>query len=299
MALELRYVDLWRAYRGQPLRIHRLRAGTLDAHLERAADGRASWSFGPRPARIPSFGFLQVSSGRLRWRDVPWAIDIEARLSLAEALQVSATGHYRKQPLKIELLASGVLPWTADEAQAAPAALTLDASVGRAHLVFKGSARDALHLSGLEGRFWLKGPSLAAVGDPLGVSLPTTAAFRAAGWAAKQGDNWRVVVDDATVGGSRLNGAFTYEAGAQVPLLSGRLGGSRLLLVDLGPVVGTTPAVAAATVATSAATSAATSGPAPTPLVASARGPGRVLPDRPFDLPAMRTMDANVLIDIN
>ena len=35
VALELRYVDLWRAYRGQPLRIHRLRASTLDACLER------------------------------------------------------------------------------------------------------------------------------------------------------------------------------------------------------------------------------------------------------------------------
>lgn len=302
VALELRYVDLWRAYRGQPLRIHRLRAGTLDAYLERSADGRASWWFGPRPLpgaavrplEIPSFGRLQVEAGRLHVRDAPWAIDVEARLSLADALQASASGQYRGKPLQIELLASGVLPSAADEAQATPAALSLEASVGRAHLVFKGSARDVLHLSGLDGRFWLKGPSLAAVGDPLGVSLPTTAAFQATGGIAKQGDTWRVLIDDATVGASRLNGAFSYEAGTRVPLLSGRLGGRRLWLADLGPVVGTTPAVAAATVASTAA-----SGPAPAPLAASTRGPGRVLPDRPFDLPAMRTMDANVLIDID
>ncbi|HKX39888.1 MAG TPA: AsmA-like C-terminal region-containing protein, partial [Burkholderiaceae bacterium] len=29
------------------------------------------------------------------------------------------------------------------------------------------------------------------------------------------------------------------------------------------------------------------------------RGPGRVLPDRPFDLPSLRAMDANVLVDID
>ena len=45
ITLELRYVDLWRAYRGEPLRVQRLEATTLDGNLERLADGRASWQF--------------------------------------------------------------------------------------------------------------------------------------------------------------------------------------------------------------------------------------------------------------
>lgn len=300
VALALRYTDLWRAYQGQPLRIHSLQATALNATLERQTDGRASWQFGAKPSTpstdpmpVPLFGNLLVTQGVLRYKDVPWAIDVEAHLSLADqpspVLKVDAVGHYRKLPVKITLAASGALPWVTENASDSTGAvpLTLNATVGRASLAFKGSAVDVLHLHGLTGRFSLKGPSLAAVGDPVGVTLPTTAAFRTDGLVVKQGKVWRVVIDDATVGASRLNGAFTYEtlarAGRSVPVLSGRLGGKRLLLADLGPVVGTVPKQATATTTATAT------------LV---KTPSKVLPNRPFDLAALRAMDANVLIDI-
>ena len=339
VALDLRYTDLWHAYRGQPLRVERLQASTLDGNLERLADGRASWQFRPTPTRapaqplvLPQFGSLQVADGTLRYRDKPFELSVDAQLSLAESsvmararvapaapmapaapaasaasaatsssvvtqqmpangLRVNASGHYRQFPLKLTLSSSGVLPWAADPALAAPVPVTVNATVGRASLLFNGSAVDALSLGGLSGRFSLKGPSLAAVGDPVGVTLPTTGAFRTDGLIVKEGNTWRVKVDDATVGASRLNGAFTYEAGLAVPTLSGRLGGTRLLLADLGPVVGTTPAVASA--------EAAEQGDAVgKPLANTAKTKGKVLPDRPFDLAALRVMDANVLIDI-
>ena len=308
MALKLRYVDLWRAYRGQPVRIESLQARTLDGNLERQADGRASWQFGSKPpsdtpterTRLPLFGQLLVNDGVVRYKDVPLGADLQASISLAQlapgdavgpqtqeptsVLKVQADGRYRNQPLKIMLATTAVLPSTeTDDVQALPVALALDATVGRAQLTFKGSAKDVLKPDTFAGRFSIKGPSLAAVGDPVGVTLPTTPAFRSEGSLVKQGSNWQVVVDDATVGASRLKGAFTYDAGRSTPLLSGRLGGSRLLLADLGPVVGTTPAATADTAE---------------PLQVKARGKGKVLPDRPFDLPAMRAMDANVLIDI-
>ena len=323
VTLELRYSDLWRTYRGQPLRIHRLQAATLDGYLERLMDGRASWQFGQhqtppppttdpaQPRLVPVFGSLQVANGLIRYKDLPLAIDVEARLSLANGasaveahpvrtdkaaaaprhadnvFQLNATGRYRDLPLKVEMVSTDVLPWSADEALPVSVPLTLNATVGGASLVFKGSAMDALHLGGFNGRFTVKGPSLAAVGDPLSVTLPTTGAFRADGAVVRQGDKWKVVIDDATVGASRLNGAFTYDAGRSVRLLSGRLGGARLLLTDLGPVVGST---AAATAATAALPS--------TPLAKTTRAKGMVLPDRPFDLASLRAMDANVLIDI-
>jgi uncharacterized protein involved in outer membrane biogenesis len=43
--LRLRYLDLWHAWRGDPLRIRSLRDGDIDASLERGQDGRASWTF--------------------------------------------------------------------------------------------------------------------------------------------------------------------------------------------------------------------------------------------------------------
>ena len=315
VTLDLRYTDLWRARQGQPLRVQRLKAAAVDATLERPASARASWLFGPAtdPSAplppLPSFGSFQVADGVLRYRDVPLAIDIEARMSLVNPdaagvarpeasasapslsgpggsrLQFSAAGTYRKLPAKLTLQAWGVLPWVEDDAQAVPVPITLNATIGRASMAFKGTAVDALALTGFSGRFNLKGPSLAAVGDPLGVTLPTTAAFEMDGAIVKKGERWNVVVDEATIGASRLTGAFVYEASRAVPMLSGRLDGSRLMLVDLGPVVGTTAVVPVALAASA-------------PLVNKAKAKGKVLPDRPFDLAALRVMDANVLIDI-
>ena len=309
VTLALRYSDLWRAYRDQPLRIHRLQARTLDGNLERLADGRASWQFGKTPSppptndtaastRVPAFGSLQVADGLIRYKDAPLTADVDIRLSLANGasvvetrpasadknvavatdpsnvLQVNATGRYRDLPLKIDMTSTDVLPWASGDEAAVSVPLTLNATVGRASLVFKGSATDASHLGGFTGRFTVIGPSLAAVGDPLGVTLPTTSAFRTGGVIVRKGDTWYVVIDDATVGASNLNGAFTYDAGRSTPLLSGRLGGKRLLLTDLGPTIGVTP------------------------VAGSKKGRSMVLPDRPFDLKALRSMDANVLIDM-
>ncbi|MDP3085626.1 MAG: hypothetical protein Q8N44_18305, partial [Rubrivivax sp.] len=99
VTLELRYVDLWRAARGQPLRIERLHAATLDGQLERLADGRVSWQFGPPPAAPtsataprpwPSFGDLQVVGGSLHYRDALLDTDVQVRLSLVDATALPA-----------------------------------------------------------------------------------------------------------------------------------------------------------------------------------------------------------------
>ena len=310
VSLDLRYIDLWRTREDQPLRIERLQAAELDSELERLADGRATWKFKqqiapdpnpPRPLTIPVFGRLQVDKGTLHYRDVPLKIDVNAQLSLIDgatavstapapptkptgaaaatatpvnALRLNAAGRYHNLPLKVELASSGLLPWAADGALSVAVPLTLDATIGTAVLAFKGTAADALHLNGFSGRFTLKGPSLAAVGDPIGVTLPTTPAFHSRGVVVRQGKTWNVVIDEAIIGASHLKGALTYETDRAVPLLAGKLGGPRLLLADLGPAVGVTP--------TSAKTAT-----------------GRVLPDRPFDLPSLRVMDANILLDFD
>lgn len=301
--VDLSYADLWRAFRGQRLRIERLQAATLDAQLERLADARASWQFGAappdgplEPLRLPQWGGLHVGNGLVHYRDAPLAIDVRAQLSLqgdavpvpstpGQRLQVGINGVVRKVPVKIDAVAYGVLPWAAGEVPNKPVPLSVRASVGRAQLSFLGTATDATSLAGLAGRFSLKGPSLAAVGDAVGVTLPTTAAFRMDGLLHVQGDTWRTEIKDASIGASRLNGAFVYEAARNPPLLSGRLGGARLMLVDLGPVVGTTAVVPAQALGTGLE-------------IKPSTAPGKVLPNRHFDLPSLRAMDANVLIDI-
>ena len=309
-SLRLGYLDLWRAGRGQPLRIRALRAAQIEGQLERLADGRASWQFGAKtdtpdtaeqPTHLPSFGQLQVDAGTLVVRDALMDAAVDASFSLVDGaqlaaagtaasgppsgLQLQAKGSYRKQPLRIDAQTAGVLPLVADNAESFALPVSFDAHIGRARVTFKGTATDALRLTALQGRFSVQGPSLAAVGDPLGITLPTTAAFRAEGVLAKRGQVWNTVLDHVSIGVSRLAGAFTFNPQAPVPVLAGRLTGSRLMLADLGPAVGVAVPNAAAPAAATAQRSNAK--------------PGHVLPDREFDLPALRAMNANVLIDID
>ena len=309
----------------------------MDAALERTADGRASWQFGEKkeadavekPSPLPTFGELRVGDGHVAYSDAILPAQIDARFALSDGsgrattfdpaasaagdrasdagivvraggaargassaagrvaladgesgLRLKATGQYRKLPVLIDLRTAGVLGFMAEgnDAQAQP--LALFATIGRADLSFKGSTTDPLHLAALKGRFELAGPSLAAVGDPLGVTLPTTPAFKTRGTLAKDGKVWKAVFEEGRIGSSQLNGAFTYDTGPKVPLLSGKLGGSRLLLADLGPAVGT---------------AGPDKGSAQSTAVAA---PGRVIPDKKFDLPSLRAMDANVVFDI-
>ena len=318
--LTLGYADLWRASRGAPLHIRDLRAAQLDLQIERLADGRASWQFGKKtnqpdtaavPTGIPVFSRLQVGAGSLVYRDALTALDLDAHFSLVEGnapatasaapgptagLQFDAKGSYRNEPVTIHLRTAGVLPLIATNAATLALPLTIEARSGASRVSFVGTATDALHLGALKGRFTVQGPSLAAVGDPLHVTLPTTGPFQADGRIAKQGLVWNAVVDHARIGSSRLAGAFTYDSRPRVPMLAGRLTGARLTLADLGPVVGAP--VHPSSAATTNAGAAVPIKAAAAPTHASAT-PGRVLPDREFDLPSLRVMNANVLIDID
>ena len=313
-SMRLGYLDLWRAYRGGAMHVRSIEARELDLAVERLPDGRVSWQFGADPQRAaraaPTFGTVEVKDGALRYRDAVLDAAIDAHFSLldgnaapqpgrtasgaasagasavqARGLRVVANGRYRGFPLKGELQSSGILPWVASDGAAQAVPVSLEATIGRAVLSFKGSASDALNLGAMKGAFSIAGPSLAAVGDPVGITLPSTPAFRAEGVLAREGKVWNAVIESARIGASRLNGAFTFDTGRAKPLLSGRVAGSKLLLTDLGPAIGAGAAPAAKP-------------GSPAAPGRAARRPGRVLPDREFDLPSLRAMDANVLIDI-
>lgn len=283
VALELHYIDLWRAWRGGRWRVHSLKAQRVSAHLERLADGRRSWAADdtqPMRASPPLFGRLRVGQARVQVRDATRDVVLQVQASVigtaaATVLRAEATGRYGRHAVKADLSATGESRAAVGGAQQQQAALVnLKASVGHARLVFDGRVSDGPSEPGISGLFALDGPSLAALGDPLGLTLPTTAAFRSSGRLVHSGTRWSVVVEDAAIGLSRLDGAIVYRADTAVPLLEGRLGGTRLALVDLGPALGVVP------------------------VAAVARASHKRLPDRPFDLASLSRMDANVVVDV-
>ena len=304
--LELRYGDLWRTWRrGEALKVRRLEAERLAVDLERRADGRASWQFaapGAKPAEpaadLPVFEQLRVDKGELALRDALLDSRLTARFSLRDGvsaatpadatasrtptsgagsaaadtpagLRAEATGRYRQLPLKLSLQTVGVLPWVADEAEKTGVPLTVDGQVGGARLRFDGSVRDVQRLAGLDGKFRLAGPSLAAVGDVIGVTLPTTGPFSTRGQLRKDAAVWDARIDEALIGRSQLSAQLRYDPTLLKPLLSGTVKGPRLLLADLGPAIGTAPAPAAPGAPATPAKD------VPAPVVAA---PGRILP---------------------
>lgn len=289
VSLRWRWVDLWRFRQGETLHIQSLEAQHVDARLLRLADGRASWQLGtaaattgaPRPA--PVVERLQVLTGRLQVEDAPLKLQLvalaqaqkPARDGAPSGLELTADGRYRNAPLKVRAKTAAALPLLgvgdgADEA-APMTGLEVDAQVGRTHLVFTGEAAALLSASRLKGALLLSGPSLAAVGQPLGLVLPETPAFKLHGRIARVGSVWSLVAERAAIGSSVLAGAFSYDTQPVPARLSGRLTGSRLALRDLGPAIGADQPPARA---------------------------GRVLPDQALNLPSLSTMDANVLIDL-
>ena len=193
-------------------------------------------------------------------------------------LQVDGKGTYRKAPLLIQLRSSGVLPLAASDASALAVPLWLDVNADKTHIRVDGTATDLLHFGGMDATFVASGPSLAAVGDALGVTLPTTAKFATHGRLQKHGAVWDAGIAAMDIGSSRLNGDFKFDTAPDVPVLTGKLGGARLALADLGPAFGAAPPDA--------------------PASASNAKPGKVIPDRTFDIPSLKAMNANVGVQL-
>ncbi len=286
--LHWRWADLWRWRQGQPLRVRSLQASALDAHLLRRTDGQASW-LGQRekteknqdPER-PVFGQLVVGQGRISWVDQPLDVDMLIQLQGREGTQTEAAagfdgrmeGRYRALPLKLEIEAGGALALFDDgqsDAETPWVPLKVRGTVAYSSLEFDGRAGSLLGSPRWDGALHFKGPSLAQVGRPLGVTLPQTPPFDLHGHIAQNAGVWALRVDKATVGSSQLQGELRFDQHAQPRRLTGQLSGPRLALADLGPAVGGRSAGI----------------PDPTP-------PGRVLPHRRFDLPSLKAMDADV-----
>ena len=193
-------------------------------------------------------------------------------------LQVDGKGTYRKAPLLIQLRSSGLLPLASSDTNAIAVPLWLDVHADKTSIRLDGTATDLLHFGGMDATFTAQGPSLAAVGDALGVTLPTTAKFATHGRLQKHGDVWDAGIAAMDIGTSRLDGAFKFDTGPAVPVLTGKLGGSRLALADLGPAFGAAPPDA--------------------PASASNAKPGKVIPDRTFDIPSLKAMNADVGVQL-
>jgi uncharacterized protein involved in outer membrane biogenesis len=245
----------------------------VDEPLQVAAEAKVRTREGSDEAAGPPASSSSAASGASMPAQVARAGSAPAAASapLARGLEVVASGTYRRQPLSVSFHSSGVLPLASSNASTPPVPLWLDARSGGTHIHVEGRGTDVLHFGSLDATFEASGPSLAAAGDALGVTLPTTATFTTHGRLRKQGAVWDAGVAALAIGSSRLHGDFRFDTGPAVPELSGTLRGTRLALPDLGPAFGASTAEQPKTTRA-----------------------GHVLPAREFDIPSLRAMNADV-----
>jgi AsmA family protein len=293
--LELPYSTLRHLWRGGDSdtvpRITALRVAKVEAALLRDAQGRSNWSFvapkpGVAPERfdMPEIGELVIIAGHVRYDDALLKTDLDATVSTTEGgsiekpagLKIDGKGSHDKHPFVFHLTSAGVVPLVAPPATPVAVPVTLQVSAGKSRASFEGTATDVLSLAGLDGALTLAGPSLAAIGDAVGVTLPTTSVFKLKGRLGKAANLWSLKQADLQVGDSHLGGNFSFDRGRKVPLLSGELTGDRLVLADLAPAFGA-PAPGA-------------DNPPPPP--------GKLVPQREFDIPSLHAMDAEVKVKV-
>lgn len=299
------WADLWRWWRGAPLRLQSLSAGALDLQLVRTADGRASWQLGRRDGApraqegddLPRVGTLTLANGRIRVDDAPLDTELQLAVEGGETAQgggsaagsgyrLAVEGRWRALPLKLQARTGGALPLLrdrADDAHEPALALQVQGEVGALRVAFDGHAAALVDSRQLDGKLELSAPSLARLGEVGRLTLPQTPPLQLRTRIRHDAGVWQLDGAQAEIGRSRLGGDFRYDTTTMPPRLTGRLAGPRLLLADLGPAIGTPPP---------AATKAKAKGKRVQPAPPSPQR--RVLPQRRFDLPSLTAMDADV-----
>jgi len=280
VVLAWRWGDIWAWRHGEPLRLRLVQAQSLSLTWQRDADGRTAWPLQPnadhsQPAPLPQIDQLIIQNGTAQIDDAPLQLQGDARFA-TEAdgrWKADVKGKLRGQQLALNAEASaGLALLSPPDAGTPPVKLRVALSQGSERLLFDGTAASLLDARALDGQLQVRGNSLAAAGRPFGMTLPSTPPFDLSGRLQHASGLWQLGAVNARIGKSRLGGDFAFDTRPRRPVLTGTLRGGPLRLADLGPAVGADDAPSR---------------------------PGRVLPDRPLDLPALHMMDAKVAVALN
>lgn len=268
--------DVWRWHQGDaPLRMRTVQAERLALTWQRDADGRTPWPLQPKgdahqPTPLPQIDELIIRNGTAQLDDAPLQLLGDARFSTAAdgLWKADVKGKLRGQQLTLNAEASaGMALLSPPDGSTPPVKLRVALAQGPEKLSFNGTAASLLDARALDGQLQVRGSSLAAAGRPFGITLPSTPAFDLGGRLRHASGLWQLDGVKARIGDSRLGGHYAFDTRHRRPVLTGTLSGGPLRLADLGPAVGAD---------------------------APPSRPGRVLPDRPLDLPALHMMDARV-----
>jgi uncharacterized protein involved in outer membrane biogenesis len=257
--------------------------------LEKNRAGVANWVFPRSDREFPTIHELSVDAGKLRYRNpvrnTDMAFDVRSGAPEKDArlapLLVQGKGKYVGNALELEGRVDS--PLALKEATR-PYHVDMRARAGATRATAEGQLISPLQLKGFDLRFGLSGPNLALLYPLIGVATPDTPPYRLMGRLEHEKNVWKYLGFKGTVGDSDLSGDATFLTGRPRPKLIADLHSSRLDFDDLGGFIGRAPQVGGSESAS----------PEQRKLAAQQAASPRVLPDRPFELGKIRSMDADV-----
>jgi len=292
--LELQFEVLPLLFRGE-IRLPEIRLVRPILRLETDPDGgTGNWDItfgGGGDGPPPQIRRLWVEDGRLRFLDAPGQTDIDVRLSSREsrgedaapAIAIEGGGIWTRNRFTLEGVAESPLALQDTDK---PYRIDLRARAGATRAHARGALVAPFQLRDFDLQFALSGRNLSDLYPLVGVALPDTPPYALDGRLTRDAATrtWHYDGFTGQVGQSDLNGSAAVTLGRDRPFLKADLVSRRLDFDDLAGFIGGTPD--------------ADDGDALDPeLVARERAlaaKGRVLPDTPYDLAKLRSMDADV-----
>lgn len=247
--------------------------------LEKNAEGKANWSFGTaekekpgKPIEPPKIGLLSIDDGELVYRDPKTQTEanlvISTGMDVAKRQIIDVRGEGRFEGARLITHATAGSLLSLREKQA-PYPIDVEVIFGKTKVTAKGTLKDPTQLQGPDLTFTAKGSDLSEFYSVIGVSLPKTPPYQLSGHLTREGEKWILTNFQGTVGSSDLSGDIVYTTRDARPFLQADLTSKKLDFKDLAGFLGAEP----------------------TPEKTESN---RVLPDKPYDLKALRSGDADV-----
>ena len=281
-------LEIWPLFKGQ-IRIPDIRLSKPTLRLETGPDGVGNWVFGDKNGDPIRFRKIWIDDGRLQFFNAPKKTDIDIsvnssqprREDAAPPIDIKGKGRWIGNPFTISGRAESPFELSnSDE----PYRINLRADAGPTHAHARGNLINPFQLRDFNLQLALSGQDMEDLYPLIGIATPATPPYKLDGRLIRKGDVWRYQGFKGTVGDSDMGGTATVTVGRERPFLQADLVSRRLDLDDLAGFLGappqsggnesTNPELKAQALALAADT--------------------RVLPDKPYDLAKLRSMDADV-----
>jgi uncharacterized protein involved in outer membrane biogenesis len=262
-------------------RVHLKHAKIRGARMRLVRGAEGGWNFEPppprpTPGRAPAAGRLWLQAlvlddVEVQLRDAQQDLDLRLRADSmhddADArwgTRLLLEGRAGRTPVRVEALTGPLLSLHASDA-AMP--IRARGEFARTRISLEGELAGPLDAPRGQAEVAVSGPTLSALYPTLKLALPSTPPYELRGRLTLRDAVYRLDGIRGNIGQSDIAGHGALDLSGARPLLKAALTSARFALADLGAAIG---------------------------IPAGGAGGTRLLPDAPFDVPRMRSLDADV-----